>query len=117
LAERDRTQDSLKRARLACDGALKRRGAFKGGEVEAQRLRGVYEWLNGNYDSARKWWARSLKLSDEYKMAYEKALTLLEMGKRLKDTETLRAAKWMFEALDAEGDFERVKKEVGLLGG
>lgn len=117
LAEKDRTQESLMRARGACEDALKRRGAFKGGEVEAQRLRGVYEWLNGKHDSARKWWARSLKLSDEYKMPYEKALTLFEMGKRLKDAEMLRAAKWLFESLDAEGDFERVKRVVGLLDG
>jgi tetratricopeptide (TPR) repeat protein len=115
LAEKEgagRGSEAMRRAQQACAAAVKQRGAFAAGKVEAFRLRGLYDWLNGNRSSAQRWWRESLKWSEMYAMPYEKGLTMLEMGKRLKDIEMMRAAKWLFESLDAEGDFERVKQAM-----
>ena len=48
----------------------------------AYRHRGSLEWLRGARRSAKRSWQRSITFADETEAPYERALTLLEMGKR-----------------------------------
>jgi hypothetical protein len=75
--------DWLKKARSACQAALKQGKANRGGLPEAMRLQGRYEWLNSRPESAQKWWQRNLALAQELEERYELGLTHLEMGQRL----------------------------------
>lgn len=82
----------LKRAGTACRAALKQSEAYRPGRPEAIRLRGSYAWLRGRPAAARLWWERSRDVAEAMGHRYDRALTNLEVGRRLGDLELLRLA-------------------------
>jgi hypothetical protein len=104
----------LKKARTACQEALRQGKPYRGLMVEAMRMKGTYEWLKGRLSSAEKWWQRSLKRAEELGMSYELGITHLEMGKRLKDRNHLENAEAIFSEIGAEFDLQEARKLLEL---
>jgi class 3 adenylate cyclase/tetratricopeptide (TPR) repeat protein len=77
----------LAKAKTACQAAFKQTRAFRGGISEAYRLQGTYGWLMGKPDAARRWWQRSLAYAQDLNLRYDEALTHLEIGRLMGDTE------------------------------
>ncbi len=77
----------------------------------ALRWQGLYEWLNGDQNKAIRRWQKSLSLARRYKMPYEEALTLYELGRHLPAINPdrhiyLRRALMLFTELGAVYDAE-----------
>jgi len=108
--------DWLKKARTACQAALKQGKANRGGLPEAMRLQGRYEWLNGNPKSAHKWWQRSLASAQELEERYELGLTHLEMGQRLGERAHVEQAEKILEQVGACLDLAHARELLGKAG-
>ena len=115
-AQETERPDWLKKARPACQAALKQGKANRGGLPEAMRLQGRYEWLNSKPESAQKWWQRSLVLAQELKERYELGLTHLEMGQRLGERAHVEQAEKILEQVGACLDVARARELLGLTG-
>lgn len=103
--------EMLKKAKRACQAALKECKIFRGGlPPYAYRLRGTYEWLRGKPSTARKWWRRSLTVAEELGARYDLGMTHLEMGKRLEEHSHLEHAEAIFTEIGAELDLAQVRE-------
>jgi len=106
--------DCLKKAKIACEKALKFGKAYRHGLAEAMRLKGTYEWLREKPTSAQKWWQRSLAVAEEIGMRHELGLTHLEMGMRLKEHAHLEKAETILAEIGAEWDLGQTRKLLKL---
>ena len=108
----------LKKAKHACQAALRWGKALRAGKPEALRLQGRYEWLKGNAAQARRWWQKSLVEAETLGMPYELGLTRLEIGQRLGEHPHLEKAKAIFSEIGAERDLvqasELLKEDLTL---
>jgi tetratricopeptide (TPR) repeat protein len=112
--QRDKTEstDWLKRARRACEDALRQGKVFRPGLPEAMCLQGRYEWLRGKPAAAPKWWQRSLLLAEEMGQRYDMGVTHLEMGRRLGERAHLERAEAILAEIGAEWDLARVREAI-----
>jgi tetratricopeptide (TPR) repeat protein len=86
------------RIRWACFQAIRGGSVYRGSLPEALRLRGQFAWLVENPNAAQAWWQRSRRLCEQLGATYDLALTELELGRCLRDPESLARG----EALLAE---------------
>jgi tetratricopeptide (TPR) repeat protein len=82
--------DELRKAKQACQVALKQGKFDRLSLVTAFRMKGTYEWLRGETSKAQQWWQRSLEMAKGLHARYEEALTYLEMGQRMGKSPYLR---------------------------
>ncbi len=99
----------LQKARYWLDRGLKQSKFTRTGFPEAMRLRGVYDWLSGKKVQALSWWEKSLQIAGDIGMRYYAALTYMEMGQRLGDTDYLAKAAGVFKELGAMPDLEKAR--------
>ncbi len=112
-AERDAgpgRDEYLRKARRVCKRMFKSTKGYPVLLPEALRLQGVYDWLRGKQASAQKQWQRSLALAEDMGMPYERALSHLEMGKRLNDHDHLKQAEAIFADIGAEFDLAETRR-------
>jgi len=100
----------LKKAKRACQAALKECKMFCGGLPPAYRLRGTYEWLRSKPSTARKWWRRSLTMAEELGARYDLGMTHLEMGKRMEEYSHLEDAEAIFTEIGAKLDLAQARE-------
>jgi tetratricopeptide (TPR) repeat protein len=74
----------LKKAETALKGAMKLAKAYRLFLPEAYRQQGTLLWLQGKQGAAEAAWQRSLEVAEALHQFYEKGVTHLEMGVRLK---------------------------------
>jgi hypothetical protein len=97
----------------ACRAAL-HQGRYDRSDLAAgYRVRGTYEWLCGHPWRAQRWWRKSLRLADEMGARHERALTVLEMGRRLGEQARLEQAAAEFEAMGAGFDLAQAHELLG----
>jgi class 3 adenylate cyclase/tetratricopeptide (TPR) repeat protein len=92
--------DALKKAKRACQAALRQGKIYRPGLPAATRLRGRYEWLRGN-PSALVWWQRSIVVAERLGARYDLALTCLEIGAHTGDRAHLQRAEALFAEMGA----------------
>ena len=102
--------DWLKKAKRACQVALKHGRAFRSALPEAMMLQGRYEWLRDKPKAAQKWWQRSLELAEKQGQRYDLGMTHLEMGQRLGERAHLERAEAIFTEIGAEWDLARARE-------
>jgi class 3 adenylate cyclase/tetratricopeptide (TPR) repeat protein len=103
----------LKKARRACQDALRRGRMSRAGLPEAMRLRGTYAWLRGRRAIAQKWWQRSLSLAEKQGQRYDLGLAHLEMGQRLGERAHLERAEVILGDVGAQLDLARARDLLG----
>jgi hypothetical protein len=103
----------LKKARHACQDALKLGKTYHPKLPEAMRLQGTYEWLRSKPKAAQKWWQRSLVLAEKQGQSYDLGMTHLEMGQRLGDRTHLERAEAILAEIGAEWDLVRAREALG----
>jgi hypothetical protein len=102
--------DALRRAKWACQVAMKQGKFDRVSLVAAWRMRGTYQWLREKPESAHRSWHRSLQLAEELHARYEAGLTHLEIGRCFKERPNLERAEGIFAEIGAEWDLERTRK-------
>ena len=66
--------------------------------------RGRYEWLQGNFSAAEKWWGKAMQESQLKGDRFEEGVIHLEIGRRMGDSEHLQLAESIFKEIGAELD-------------
>jgi|GEM_PF-190172 len=92
---------ALEEARRACDKALKFAHVRTRWLPEAQRMSGTVYWLSGNERDAQDRWRESIASAEASEFPIEKARTLLEIGRRLREIEPIEQAIIIFRETGA----------------
>ena len=87
---------------------------FPIGQPSTPYYQGWHQWLTGKHDAARKSWYKAIEASQKYRMPYEEALALYQLGASLpKDdpmrNEYLSKAAALFEKMECVFELNRVK--------
>jgi hypothetical protein len=96
----------LRRAGQHCADALRRSRHLPAERVEALRVKGNYEFVQGRPANARSYWQQSLHTAEAVGMCYDVALTHWEMGRRLNEPTHCVQAEQLFRDLGARLDAE-----------
>ncbi len=107
--------DMFESAGNVCRRAQKQSKCFRGGLPRALRLGGTHAWLTGKRNAAHRRWARSLAVADELGSPYERAMTMIEMGRRLEVAAHLDQAVALLEGLGAKVDLGMAHRLVADL--
>ncbi|HJR79529.1 MAG TPA: adenylate/guanylate cyclase domain-containing protein [Anaerolineales bacterium] len=99
-----------KKAKRACQTAVKNSSVCKPRVPEALRLQGTYEWLSDRHAAAQKWWQKSLAEAERMGLGYDVGMTHMEMGMRLGEREHLDKAEAIFAEIGAELDLAKVRE-------
>ena len=65
----------MRKARGACNSAIKQSRIFQLWLPFALRVQGCFEWLNGNKRKATNYWQNSLELGKQMNLPYEQAMS------------------------------------------
>lgn len=106
--------ETIKKAKRACRKALKEAKIYRGGLPHAYRVNGSYEWINGRFAIARKWWQRSLFTAEKLGARHELGTTYLEMGKRTGDPLFLKRSETIFDKIGAKRDLSKTQQLLYL---
>jgi tetratricopeptide (TPR) repeat protein len=109
------SQDWLRKAKRTCREALK---STRNNWVllpEALQFQGRYEWLNGNPDTARKWWQQGLEKAQVIDDPYFQGKIHLEIGQRTGDRKHLQAAESILEEIGSELLLEQARLALSNL--
>jgi tetratricopeptide (TPR) repeat protein len=109
-AEKPASASARRKARRACQVALKQSKFDRGSLVAACRMQGSFEWLRGKSKTAQQWWQRSLEVATALGAHYELGLTHLEMGKCLGDPSHLERGEAIFVEMGANFDLAQARK-------
>ncbi|MBZ0293092.1 MAG: protein kinase [Anaerolineae bacterium] len=72
--------------------------------------RGLYEWMAGKPDQAKRSWQKGIEAAQRYAMPFDEALIYYEMGRRLPDGRSfLEKAHTMFQMMGAAFDLSRTQ--------
>ncbi len=104
----------IKKAKRACWRALKEAKVYRGALPHAYRVQGSYEWGNGRFAVARKWWQRSLFSAEKLGARHDLGMTYLEMGKRTGDPHLLKRAETIFDEIGAKLDLAKTQQLLNL---
>ncbi len=112
----------LKKARRACQAALRQGKVDCTGWLYALRMRARYEWLRGHREGALRFWQRGLAEAQRLQAPYEIGMFHLEMGERLGECAHLEQAEAILARVGATLDWERTcellgRVAVGPVGG
>ncbi len=114
---RSHAQELLLRdfSKQACRAFRKHARVFSIGQPAALRYQGLYHWLEGMPEAARKAWEKSLVAAQQLSMPYEKALAYYEAGRHsnygTREKYLSRAIEIFYE-LGAKGDLLRTQKAL-----
>lgn len=100
----------LKKARQACQSAVRTSSVCVPRIPEALRLRGTYEWLHGNPVAAQKWWEKSVSEAGRMGVLYDVGATYTEMGRRLGDRAYLEKAETVFAKIGSDADVMHARR-------
>jgi tetratricopeptide (TPR) repeat protein len=101
-AEGDARAQALRDAARDCRLALRSARTQPGWLAQALRLHGTLDWLCGRHASAQRCWGESLALAERSAFPIERALTLLEKGRRLGEAGLIEQASEAFEQTGAK---------------
>jgi tetratricopeptide (TPR) repeat protein len=90
-------RDALREARTACRQALRAARVQTYWLPQTLRLCGVAEWLDGKSAAARKYWEESIAVAEGARFPLDHARTLMAMGSRTGDVDSLKRALALFE--------------------
>jgi tetratricopeptide (TPR) repeat protein len=114
-AENGDPTDWLRKAKNACDAAVKAGEASRPSLPEAYHFKGTYNWLAGKKRTAVKLWEKSIALAEEQGQLHDLGCAHFEMGKRLGDRSHLERAEAIFAEIGAEWDLARTRAALALL--
>jgi class 3 adenylate cyclase/tetratricopeptide (TPR) repeat protein len=103
-------KDALKRATRLSKVVLP-------GIESGYRTRGTLEWILGRAMAAKRWWRRSLALSQEIGSRWELGRTELEVGKRLRDSGHLARAERIFSEIGAKPHVQEARQLLAVHAG
>ena len=115
-SKNDNRKSTARRAYKALRGYAR---VFPIGQPRSYRWQGVYQWMSGRHNSARKLWQKGITAAKELAMPYDEGLLHYEMGLRLPledptRSEHLNQACKIFEQLEVSYDLERARTALGL---
>jgi tetratricopeptide (TPR) repeat protein len=108
-AGKDR-QEWLKKAKRSCRDTLKAAKRYRPPLMDAQLFQGRYQWLQGNFKAAEKWWGSAMEESLRAGDRYGEGIIHLEIGRRHGDREHLQQAEAILGEIGAEFDLPKVKE-------
>lgn len=94
----------LKQARRSSRMALAQGRSYVCAMPEALRIRGTLAFLRARQRSAEKWWRRSIDLAERIGQRHDRAMSLVEMGRRLDDPESLDRGKALLGEIGWSGE-------------
>jgi tetratricopeptide (TPR) repeat protein len=103
----------LKKARRACQAALRQGKVDCTGWLYALRMQARYEWLRGHRQGALRIWQRGLAEAQRLQAPYEIGMFHLEMGERLGECAHLEQAEAILARVGATLDWERTCELLG----
>jgi class 3 adenylate cyclase/tetratricopeptide (TPR) repeat protein len=105
----------LKKAKSACQEALKLGKEFPPGQPEALRLQGTYEWLRGHAAAAQQRWQSSLALAQQMGQRYDEGKAHYEIGLRLGKLDHLHSAELIFSEIGAAIDLKKTRDALAAI--
>ncbi len=102
----------MKKAKRACQEAMKQGKLCRYWFPMAFRLRGTFEWRTGKHRAAERSWLSSMAVADAIAAPYEVALTCLEMGRCLERRAHLERAADIFARIGAHVDLAEAHRLV-----
>jgi tetratricopeptide (TPR) repeat protein len=118
-AERSSGKDRqawLQKAKRSCRESLQAARRYRPPLLDAQLLRGRYEWLIGNSSAAEKWWQKALQESTYTRDPFAEGIVHLEIGSRLRDRSHLEQAEAILEEIGAEFDLAQTREILSTMG-
>jgi class 3 adenylate cyclase/tetratricopeptide (TPR) repeat protein len=102
--ERSKTRDATKTKRMlrACRNAHRMSRTFRNGIPMSARLLGAAEWLMDHPQQAERWWRLSEATAEHLRAPYQRALTMIERGRRKGSTEDLDNGRSLLGGLGME---------------
>ena len=106
----------LQKAKRSCRDSLKAARRYRPPLLDAQLLRGRYEWLIGNPSAAEKWWEKALQESKYTRDPFAEGMVHLEIGSRFGDRSHLKQAEAILEEIGAAFDLAKAREALANLG-
>jgi hypothetical protein len=116
-AGEDQRRTLQQSARASCKALHAYARVFPIGRPRAWLWQGVYEWLSGRKDSARRSWQKSMTCAEKLKMPHDHGLAYYEIGRHLPPGDPARRgylarAQAIFYWVGAEHDLAQVQAEL-----
>jgi predicted ATPase/class 3 adenylate cyclase len=106
----------LQKAKRSCQESLQAARRYRPPMLDAQLLRGRYEWLIGNSSVAINWWDKALQEAEHNRDPYGEGLVHLEIGSRMGHRDQLEQAIPLLEKVGAEFELAQAKEALTKIG-